>query len=84
MSDSITVGVKQDQEGWGIMALSGNKAHIWKEVTLDIPVITKMGRVRTYKTLCGAKGYTTDFAPILWEGSFDKCKRCSRHESISR
>lgn len=78
--DKIAVGKKQFPSIWGLLAMSGEKSHIWVEDKKKISTITKLGRVKFYRSKCGIKGYATDFAPLLESGTFDKCKRCSKYE----
>lgn len=62
--------------GWAIIPFV-RKPHYWVEVVLSVGIITKRGRLRAWRSLCGAQSQTNDAVPALDPDDVPRCKRCA-------
>ncbi|HEJ5874566.1 hypothetical protein I5K34_27605 [Pseudomonas aeruginosa] len=74
----VSGGPIPGKKGWGKAPFSGNKAHHFELIYAG--AIGPQGREKYWVALCGADAVTTDKAPMLSAGSWQRCKNCERRE----
>lgn len=68
--------------GWALIPFRGRLGHYWAQEQEVLrasgePELSKGGRVRLWRSLCGLWGKTNRQIPPLKTGEFPHCKRCS-------
>lgn len=71
------------KRGWALMPFVGKRAHYWiEDIETMPPTIGKAGRVRYYRSLCGATAVTNYRVPALAHGSWPKCGNCLKQHNV--